>query len=97
MTFGTFGEGGLTGLTTGTGGIFLAIILSLLAAEIFSRLIGNSKLIIKMPAGVPPAVSKSFAALLPVIITISILALVRTVITVAFDKPDIIQSFYDAI
>lgn len=97
MTFGTFGEGGLTGLTTGTGGIFIAIIVSLLSSEIFCRLSGNSKLIIKMPDGVPPAVSKSFAALFPVIITISIFALVRTVISVGLDLPDIIGSFYSAV
>ncbi|MEG0473541.1 MAG: PTS sugar transporter subunit IIC [Solibacillus sp.] len=97
MTFGTFGEGGLTGLTTGTGGIFIAIIVSLLASEIFCRLSGNSKLIIKMPDGVPPAVSKSFAALFPVFITISIFALVRTVITVGFEIPDIIGSFYSTV
>ncbi|WP_373877040.1 PTS sugar transporter subunit IIC [Lysinibacillus piscis] len=97
MTFGTFGEGGLTGLTTGTGGIFLAIILGLISAELFSRLAGNPRLLIKMPAGVPSAVSKSFAALLPAIITIGILALIRTVISVGFEMPDIISSFYSAV
>lgn len=97
MTFGTFGEGGLTGLTTDTGGIFIAIIISLLSSEIFCRLSGNSKLLIKMPDGVPPAVSKSFAALLPVIITISIFALVRTIISVTLEMPDVIGSFYAAV
>ncbi|ATP41496.1 PTS lactose transporter subunit IIC [Solibacillus sp. R5-41] len=97
MTFGTFGDGGLSGLTTGTGGIFIAIIVSLLASEIFCRLSGNSKLIIKMPDGVPPAVSKSFAALFPVIITISIFALVRTLISVGLEIPDIIGSFYSTV
>ena len=97
MTFGTFGEGGLSGLTTGTGGIFIAIIVSLLSSEIFCRLSGNSKLLIKMPDGVPPAVSKSFAALLPVIITISLFALVRTIISVTLEMPDVIGSFYAAV
>lgn len=97
LTFGTFGDGGLTGLTTGTGGIFIAIIISLLSTELFCRLSGNSKLLIKMPEGVPPAVAKSFAALLPAIITIGLLALVRTIISVGFDVPDIVGSFYATI
>lgn len=97
LTFGTFGEGGLTGLTTGTGGIFIAIIIALLSTELFCKLTGNPKLLIKMPNGVPPAVSKSFAALLPAIITIGLFALVRTIISAGFDIPDIVGSFYSAI
>ncbi|MGE7687967.1 PTS sugar transporter subunit IIC [Lysinibacillus sp. NPDC097214] len=97
MTFGTFAEGGLTGLTTGTGGLFIAIIVALLSTEVFCRLSGNPKLLIKMPNGVPPAVSKSFAALLPAIITIGLFALVRTIISAGFDIPDIVGSFYSAI
>lgn len=94
MTFGTFGEGGLTGLTTGTGGIFVAIIIALLSSEIFSRLSGNRRLLIRMPESVPPAVSKSFAALLPAMITIATFALIRTIISAGFNIPDIIGSFY---
>ncbi|MFJ8087519.1 PTS sugar transporter subunit IIC [Lysinibacillus sp. NPDC095746] len=97
LTFGTFGEGGLTGLTTGTGGIFIAIIIALLSTELFCKLTGNPKLLIKMPNGVPPAVSKSFAALLPAIITIGVFALVRTIISAGFDIPDIVGSFYSTI
>ena len=97
LTFGTFGEGGLTGLTTGTGGIFIAIIVALLSTELFCKLTGNPKLLIKMPNGVPPAVSKSFAALLPAIITIGLFALVRTIISAGFDIPDIVGSFYSAV
>ncbi|KOS67911.1 PTS lactose transporter subunit IIC [Lysinibacillus contaminans] len=97
MTFGTFGEGGLTGLTTGTGGIFIAIIAALLSAEVFCKLSGNSKLLIKMPDGVPPAVAKSFAALLPAMITIGLFALIRTIISAGFDIPDIVGTFYSTI
>ncbi|MFJ3386528.1 PTS sugar transporter subunit IIC [Lysinibacillus sp. NPDC086135] len=97
LTFGTFGEGGLTGLTTGTGGIFIAIIIALLSTELFCKLTGNPKLLIKMPNGVPPAVSKSFATLLPAIITIGLFALVRTIISAGFDIPDIVGSFYSAV
>ncbi|APQ70353.1 PTS system, lactose/cellobiose IIC component family protein [Clostridium botulinum] len=46
-------------------GLFVALIVALVATEIFVKLAGNPKLIIKMPEGVPPAVAKSFAALLP--------------------------------
>ncbi len=94
MTFATYGDGGLTGLTTGTGGIFLAIILSLVSAEMFTRLSGNPRLLVKMPAGVPDAVAKSFASLFPAIITIGLLALIRTLISVLFDAPDVIGQFY---
>lgn len=97
LTFGTFGEGGLSGLSTGTGGIFVALIIALVSSEIFSRLSGNSKLLIKMPDSVPPAVSKSFAALLPAIITVGLIALIRTIISTGFEIPDIIGSFYTAI
>ncbi|GEK33353.1 PTS sugar transporter subunit IIC [Kurthia sibirica] len=94
MTFGTFGEGGISGLTSGTGGIFIAIIIALISTEIFTRLLGNPRMLIKMPDSVPPAVSKSFAALFPAIITIGLFALVRTVISNTADMPDIISSFY---
>ncbi|MGE7931167.1 PTS sugar transporter subunit IIC [Viridibacillus arvi] len=97
ITFGTFGEGGLSGLTTGTGGIFVALIIALLSSELFSRLSGNKRLLIKMPDGVPPAVTKSFAALLPSIITVGTFALVRTIISTSFDIPDIISSFYSVV
>ena len=39
-------------------GLFIAIIVGIISTEIFVRLSGNEKLIIKMPDGVPPAVAK---------------------------------------
>lgn len=59
-------------------GLFVAIIISLIATEIFVRLSRSKKMTIKMPEGVPPAVSRSFAALLPGMLTI----LIVTVLTV---------------
>lgn len=97
MTFGTFGEGGITGLTSGTGGIFIAIIIALLSTELFTRLLGSKKMIIKMPESVPPAVAKSFAALFPAIITIGVFALIRTIISTSFGVPDLVSAFYSAI
>lgn len=60
----------------GSAGLFIAIIVALCATEIYIRLIGNPKLVIKMPDGVPPAVSRSFAGLLPSIIVLIIAAAV---------------------
>ena len=61
-------------------GLFVAIIVSLLATELFVRLSRTDKLIIKMPEGVPPAVSRSFASLLPGIITVILVTLVAVII-----------------
>lgn len=74
-------------------GLFVALITGLLVAEIFSRLIGNDKLVIKMPDGVPPAVAKSFASLLPAMITISLFGLFAAIMA-AIGIPDMFASFY---
>ncbi len=55
---------------TNAQGLFVGIIVALIATEMFVRLKRNDKLIIKMPDGVPPAVGRSFAAILPGGITI---------------------------
>ena len=49
-----------------------------------------------MPASVPPAVAKSFAALFPAMITISIFGLIK-VFTLVGGMPDIHQAFFDAL
>ncbi|BEP29738.1 PTS cellobiose transporter subunit IIC [Helicovermis profundi] len=56
-------------------GMFVAIIVALVSTEIFVKLSKSDKLTIKMPDTVPPAVSKSFASLIPGIIVLSIFAL----------------------
>ena len=43
----------------GATGLFIALIIALISGELFQRLSGNPKLVIKMPDGVPPAVAKS--------------------------------------
>lgn len=48
----------------GSNGLFVAIVVSLISAEIF-RFFIEKDFVIKMPEGVPPAVGDSFAALLP--------------------------------
>ncbi|MBN0595991.1 PTS transporter subunit EIIC, partial [Pseudomonas aeruginosa] len=44
--------------------LFVAIVISLLSTEIY-RLVASRNLVIRMPDGVPPAVAKSFLALIP--------------------------------
>lgn len=77
----------------GAQGLFISLIVALVATELFVKLIGNSKLIIKMPDGVPPAVSKSFAALIPSIIILGIAAGVKELF-IAMSIPDMHQALY---
>lgn len=87
---------GLPLVWAGAQGLFIAIITALISTELFVRLVGNKRLVMKMPASVPPAVSKSFAALFPAMITISIFGLVK-VFTLVGGIPDIHQAFFDLI
>ncbi len=89
-----FALGGALGMSSN--GLFIAIIVALISTEIFVRLIGNDKLVIKMPDGVPPAVARSFAALLPAMIVISLFGLISAIFA-AFGITDIIGSFYAAV
>ncbi|GAA0093218.1 PTS transporter subunit EIIC [Paraclostridium bifermentans] len=52
--------------------LFTAIVIGLLATEIFVKLSKIKKINIKMPDGVPPAVARSFAKLIPGMLTIAI-------------------------
>lgn len=63
------GEGGTLSTTyMGPQGLFVAIMVGLLVGEILTRLSKTPKLEIKMPDQVPPAVSRTFKVLLPIII-----------------------------
>lgn len=57
-------DGGLATEWLGSKGLFVAMVLALLAVEI-QRTFINKNFFIKMPSEVPPFVSRSFAALLP--------------------------------
>lgn len=48
----------------GSKGLFVAIIIGIISTEIFRFVIGKN-LVIKLPDGVPPAVGRSFTALIP--------------------------------
>lgn len=80
----------------GAQGLFVAIFVALVATEIFVHLLKNKKLVIKMPEGVPPAVSKSFAALIPGAITLVVFSLFR-ILLVAVQIPDIHNTIFKVI
>lgn len=50
---------------TNANGMFVGILVALLSTEIFVRLMRSERLQIRMPDSVPPAVGRSFSALLP--------------------------------
>ncbi|MEY8349389.1 PTS cellobiose transporter subunit IIC [Bacillus cereus] len=66
-------EGGLNLAWTGAQGLFVALIVALLVTEVFRYLV-QKDITFKMPDGVPPAVMKSFAALAPAFIILTVVA-----------------------
>lgn len=64
--------------------LFAGIIIALVATEIFIRLTKKKSLVITMPDGVPPAVSRAFAKLFPGMITVSIFAAFGVIIYTIF-------------
>ncbi|MGX7329144.1 PTS cellobiose transporter subunit IIC [Enterococcus bulliens] len=64
----------------GAKGMFIGMIAAFLAAEIYCRITKRGWQI-KMPDGVPPAVSKSFAALIPAVLTLTIFLLINAFVT----------------
>ncbi|SFP98311.1 PTS cellobiose transporter subunit IIC [Desemzia incerta] len=68
----------------GAKGMFVGMIAAFLAGEIYSR-ITKKGIVIKMPDGVPTAVSKSFAAMIPAILTLSVFTIVNAIVTGAFN------------
>jgi cellobiose PTS system EIIC component len=80
----------------GAQGLFVALIAALISTEIFVRLMRNPKLVIKMPDSVPPAVSRSFAALFPTMLVLVIFAAFKC-LTVALGCPDIHDAVFKTI
>lgn len=70
---------GLSRTYFGAQGLFVALIFGLLTAEILTRLGRNSKLRIKMPEMVPPAVSQSFNLLIPIMIVLAMIGVLNFV------------------
>ncbi|MGL4343494.1 MAG: PTS sugar transporter subunit IIC [Metamycoplasmataceae bacterium] len=57
----------------GTGGMLVSILAALMSVELYSVFEKNKKLEIHLPAGVPPAVGRSFSKLFPTIFTLVIM------------------------
>ncbi|WP_243139917.1 PTS sugar transporter subunit IIC [Romboutsia faecis] len=79
------GWGALPKAYTGTDALFTAIIIGLLSTEIFVRLSRIKQMTIKMPDGVPPEVARSFAKLIPGVLTITIFTFAAIFINKIFD------------
>src|SRR5699024_1488740 len=78
-------EGGeaVTGVLTldrlGAKGMFVGMVAAFLAAEVYAR-ITKKGITITMPEGVPEAVARSFAAMIPAIITLGIFTLLNALV-----------------
>ena len=69
----------------GASGMFVGIFVGLLATELFIKLSNNEKLQIKLSGNIPPAVSKSFNVLIPIIITVTSFAIISFAINQLFN------------
>ncbi|WP_209686240.1 PTS sugar transporter subunit IIC [Lactobacillus colini] len=68
----------------GTGSMFAGVIVGLLATELFVRLSNIKQLQINLGDNIPPAVGKSFSVLIPVIIVMSIFAIISALLNNLF-------------
>ena len=80
----------------GPSGLITILIATLITGTIFAKLAQNKKLIIKLPDGVPPAVSRSFSALLPTMITLTLVGIVFAICE-AFGYADVYLHVYNLI
>ncbi|MEK5174299.1 PTS cellobiose transporter subunit IIC [Heyndrickxia sp. FSL W8-0496] len=78
----------------GSQGIFIAMIFALLSTEIY-RIIIQKNITIKMPSSVPPAVAKSFSALVPAFTVIVLVWIIRLIVgmTPWEDIPNMISTW----
>src|SRR5690606_39269371 len=74
----------------GAQGMFLGIFTAFISAELY-RFFVKKNWTIKMPAGVPDAVSRSFSALIPITLTLSIFLVIRIVFS--FTPFETVQNF----
>ncbi|HLS09396.1 PTS cellobiose transporter subunit IIC [Lentibacillus sp.] len=74
----------------GAEGMFLGIFTAFIAAELY-RFFVQKNWTIKMPAGVPEAVSRSFSALIPITLTLSVFLVVRIIFS--YTPFDTVQNF----
>ncbi|CEH33018.1 PTS sugar transporter subunit IIC [Romboutsia lituseburensis] len=64
-----------------TNALFTAMIVAIVSTELYVRLSKVSWLTIKMPDGVPPAVSRSFAKLLPGVIALFVIGIIGVLVS----------------
>lgn len=69
----------------GSGGIFTAIIVAIVTSEIMTFII-KKDIVIKMPEGVPPAISKSFVALIPGCVAMGLFWVLRVLLGLDINK-----------
>lgn len=74
-------DGGFLANDFGARGLFVAIMTALLSVSIFNFILSKN-IVIKMPEGVPPAVSASFEALVPSIIVLPLFLIIRFVFSI---------------
>ncbi|WP_337017360.1 PTS cellobiose transporter subunit IIC [Oceanobacillus massiliensis] len=74
----------------GAQGMFLGIFTAFISAELY-RFFVQKNWTIKMPDGVPDAVSKSFSALIPISLTLSVFLLIRIIFS--YTPFDTVQNF----
>lgn len=71
--------GAIPSALMGSKGLFVAMLIAMLSTEIY-RLIIQKNIIIRMPEGVPPAVAKSFVALIPGFVVIGLIWILRLIV-----------------
>lgn len=79
----------------GAKGMFLGMIAAFVAAEIYCRVTKRGWQI-RMPDGVPPAVTKSLAAMIPAILTLTVFLVINAVMVGAFNA-NLHDVIYDVI
>lgn len=67
--------GNINTMYTGAQGMFVGMLIALVATELFVKLSKTDALVVKMPEGVPPAVARSFAALFPTMIVLAVMSI----------------------
>lgn len=83
-------SGVISSANIGTTGMFGGIIVGLIAAELFMWFSKSKKLRINLGENVPPAVSSSFAAMLPAMFTLAIISFLAMLLH-AFGNTDLIS------
>ncbi len=73
-------SGVLSYTNMGTGGMFAGVIIGLLATELFIKISGIKTLKVNLGDQVPPAVGDSFNVLIPIILVLSIFAIISAVL-----------------